>query len=312
MVDLRGKVVGREQRHGNRRFIEVDANLFLDAGLVADDPPRGHAADRQLALAWSEIPDDENGDIARQIFKRDRAGPPEKAETPSAYPALMQNRRMTFIGLIWAALAPLILVTLIIALAWWLRRARAPGALLWAMAVVLLPVAAVWWWDRAEYIAVCTGEGKPVIFRKAMAEGVFLNSGTSNSFGMRYLREEGFLWIEAPSIYRRDAWVRYERSGAIGNTGNTANFTTSEIPAITARYEVREDSSQPFRHTSLSQTSIIDRTSGDVLAKAGSAHFNGGRMMWVLGAWGRRNCPSAMSSPEDFDDYYHLAKKTLR
>ena len=221
----------------------------------------------------------------------------------------MQNRRMMFIGLIWAALAPLILVALIIALAWRLRRARAPSALLWAMAVVLLPVAAVWWWDRAEFIAVCTGEGKPVIFRKAMAEGVFLNSGTSNSFGMRYLQEEGFLWIEAPSIYQRDAWVRYERSGATGNGGN---IKTSEFPVITARYEVREDSSEPFSHTSLSQTKIIDRISGDVLAKAGSAHFNGGRMKWVLGAWGTRSCPSAMSSPEDFDDYYHLAKKTLR
>ena len=214
-----------------------------------------------------------------------------------------------FIAVIWAALAPLILVALIVALAWWLRRARAPGAVLWAMAVVLLPVSAVWWWDRAEFIDVCTGEGKPVIFRKAMAEGVFLNSGTSNSFGMRYLHEEGFLWVEAPSIYQRDAWVRYERSGT---TGNTANITTSEIPAITARYEVREDSSQPFSHTSLSQTKIIDRTSGEVLAKAGIAHFNGGRMVWVLGAWGGSSCPSAMSSAEDFNDYYHLAKKTLR
>ena len=68
--------------------------------LVADDLPRGHAADRHLALARSEILDDETGDIARQIFKRDRAGPPEKAQTPIAYPALMQNRRMMFIGLI--------------------------------------------------------------------------------------------------------------------------------------------------------------------------------------------------------------------
>ncbi len=227
----------------------------------------------------------------------------------SPIPTLMQNGRMVFIGVLWAALAPLILVALIIALGWWLRCARTPGAFLWASAVVLLPVAAVWWWDRAEFIAVCTGEGKPVIFRKAMAEGVFLNSGTSNSFGMRYLQEEGFLWIEAPSIYQRDAWVRYERSG---DTGNTGNIKASEIPAITARYEVREDSSQPHRHTSLSQSRIIDRTTGEVLAKAGSAHFNGGRMMLVLGAWGGRSCPSAMSSPEDFNDYYHLAKKTLR
>ena len=124
-VDLRGKVVGSKQRHGNRRFIEVHAHLFLDAGLVADELPRGHPADRHLALPRSEILDGETGDIARQIFKRDRAGPPEKAETPPAYPAVMQNRRMMFIGLIWAALAPLILVALIIALAWRLRRARA-------------------------------------------------------------------------------------------------------------------------------------------------------------------------------------------
>jgi len=223
---------------------------------------------------------------------------------------------MMLIGLIWAALAPLILLALIAALAWLLRRARLRGAVVWAMAIVLLPVAAVWLWDRAEFIGVCSGEGKPVIFRKAMADGVFLNSGTSNSFGMRYLHDEGFSWIEAPSIYRRGSWVRYERSGAVAtdkdHSRTTANIITTEIPAITARFEVREDSSQPFSHTSLSQTSVIDRTSGELMAKAGNAHFSGGRMKWVLGAWGARTCPSAMSSPEDFNDYYHLAKKTLR
>ena len=221
---------------------------------------------------------------------------------------------MMLIGLIWAALAPLILVALIFALAWWLRRVRAPWAVVWATAAVLLPMMTVWWRDRAEFIGVCNGEGKPVIFRKAMADGVFLNSGTSNSFGMRYLHEEGFSWIEAPSIYRRGAWVRYERSSAKRNdrNGTSANITTTEIPAITARYEVREDSSQPFGHTSLSQARVIDRVSGEVLSKAGSAQFSGGRMKWVLGAWGARSCPSAMSSPEDFNGYYHLAKQTLR
>lgn len=221
----------------------------------------------------------------------------------------MHNGRMMLIGILWAALAPLILVVLIIALAWWLRRARVTWAVASAMAIVLLPVAAVWWWDREEFIGVCTGEGKPVIYRKAMADGVFLNSGTSNSFGMRYLHEEGFSWIEAPSIYNRGGWVRYERSGG---SATTANITTTEISAITARYEVLEDSSQPFSHTSVSQTRVIDRTSGEVMAKAGNAHFSGGRMKWALGAWGGRSCPSAMSSPDDFNGYYHLAKKTLR
>lgn len=224
----------------------------------------------------------------------------------------MQNRQMMLIGILWAALAPLMLLALMIALAWWLRRARVRGALLWAMPAVLLPVAAIWWWDRAEFFSVCTGEGKSVIFRKALADGVFLNSGTSNSFGMRYLHDEGFSWIEAPSIYKRGAWVRYERASTTSNGGNGVNITTTEIEAITARYEVREDLSQPFDHTSLSQTKVIDRSNGEVMAQAGNATFSGDRMKWVLGAWGARSCPSAMSSPEDFNDYYHLAKKTLR
>jgi hypothetical protein len=213
------------------------------------------------------------------------------------------------IGFLWAALAPLSLVVLVIALMWWLRRMRVRGALAWATIAVLLPVAATWWWDHGEFLGVCTGEGKPVIFRKAMADGVFLNSGTSNSFGMRYLQDEGFTWIEAPSIYNLGGWVRYERDKA---GGSSANITSSEIPAITARYEVREDHSTPLSHTSLSQTRVIDRTSGEVMSQAGSANFSGGRVKWLLGAYGARSCPSAMSSPEDFSAYYHLAKQTLR
>jgi len=221
---------------------------------------------------------------------------------------------MMLIGLIWAVLAPLILVALIFALAWTLQRRRVRGAFIWATSAILLPVAAVWWWDHEAFIGVCDREGRPVIFRKAMADGVFLNSGTSNSFGMRYLHDEGFAWIEAPSIFKRDAWVRYERSGAKGTDGNNtvANITTTEIPVITARYEVREDFSQPYGHTSLSQTRVIDRQNGELMAKASSAHFSGGRMHWVLGAWGSRSCPGAMSSPDDFNGYYHLARKTLR
>lgn len=223
---------------------------------------------------------------------------------------LKQNSQMMILGFIWAAFAPVILIVLVVVLARWLGRAAVRGAVLWAMGVVLLPVAALWFWDREAFLNVCATEGKPIIFRKAMAEGIFLNSGTSNSFGMRYLHEEGFSWVEAPSIYRRGSWVRYARSGPAGN--GTANITTTEIAEITARYEVREESSEPFDHTHLSQTVIVDRTNQEVMAKAGTAHFSGGRAKWVLGAWGSLSCPSPMSHPDDFNDYYHLAKKTLR
>ncbi len=216
---------------------------------------------------------------------------------------------MMLIGIVWAALAPLSLVLVAILLARALRRRAGRAALPIAAVLVAAPVATLWLRDRAQFRTVCDGVAKAVIIRKASADGILLASGTANSFGMRYLHEEGFAWIEAPSISRRDAWVRYER---VASRSDSAAIRTVEIPAPTARYEVREDFSQPFRHTGLSRTTVVDRTTGDVIASAGSATFDGGTAKWVLGAWGSGSCPSAMSSPAAFDDYYHLARKTLR
>jgi hypothetical protein len=216
---------------------------------------------------------------------------------------------MMLVGFIWAALAPLSLVLLIALITWQLRRAWPRAAIPLATVLVLAPVATIWLADRAEFTSVCEGAGQPVIYRQAKADGIYLNSGTSNSFGMRYLYDEGFAWVEAPSIYKREAFVRYARDSA---SKDPNAITTTDIPAITARYEVREEFSQPFGHTGLSVTKVVDRTTGDVLAKAGSATFGGGRMTWVLGAWGQRSCPSAMSDSKGFTEYYHLAKRTLR
>ena len=212
---------------------------------------------------------------------------------------------MMLIGLIWAALAPLILVALIVGVARLLRDASVRRPWVVATAVVLAPVLGLWLHDRAEFARVCDGEGKPVVFRRDTANGVFLNSGTSNSFGMRYLQEEGFSWMEAPSIYTKGSWVRYARD-------STGKISSTEITSLTARFEVREDFSQPYAHTGLSQTRVIDRQSGQVLAKGGSANFDGGSAKWVLGAWGTLSCPSAMRSSDDFSGWYHLAKRTLR
>ena len=212
---------------------------------------------------------------------------------------------MMLIGILWTALAPVSLILAAALLAWLLRKKGARWAVPLAVAAVATPVAIFWLLDRSEFVQVCEREAKPVIYRHATADGIFLNSGTSNSFGMRYLHDEGFRWVEAPSIYRRDAWVRYERSA-------NGSITTTDIPALSARYEVWEVFTQPYRHTGLSRTLVVDRATGEVLAKAGSATFDGGRVNVVLGAWGTRSCPSAMDSAAAFSDFYHLAKNTLR
>ena len=51
-------------------FVEIDADLFLDARLVADDLAGGDAADRHLALAGAEVLDGEAGDVAADVLER--------------------------------------------------------------------------------------------------------------------------------------------------------------------------------------------------------------------------------------------------
>ncbi|HEY6864962.1 MAG TPA: hypothetical protein VI319_13780 [Burkholderiales bacterium] len=212
---------------------------------------------------------------------------------------------MWAVGIIWAVFAPLLLAPVVALLAWLLSKARIRLAVPLAVLAVVLPVSIFWFIDWSEFDKICKTEGAPVVYRRSLAEGIFLNSGTSNSFGMRYLQEEGFSWVEARSVTEPGAWVRYERSA-------NGTISTTRISALTARYEVREDFIKPDRHTGLSRTQVIDRVTGELVAKAASANFDGGRMNAVLGVWGSRSCPSAMSSPEGFDGYYHLASHALR
>ena len=210
------------------------------------------------------------------------------------------------IGILWALLAPVSLVLAAALLSWLLVKARVKfkyAVPLSALAVGV-PVWVGWYVDWSDFDRICKAEGAPVVYRHDKAEGIFLNSPTANSFGMRYL-QEGFGWVEAASVSQPGAWVRYERSadGAIA---------TTPIATLSARYEVREDFTQPSRYTASTRTQVIDRRTGAVLARAGSATFDGGRMNLVLGMWGMRSCPSAMRAPEGFDAFYHLARHALR
>jgi len=212
---------------------------------------------------------------------------------------------MTMIGIIWAAFAPLLLVAAIAALGFALRRRGVARALLIAAALVVAPVATVYWLERAEFRQICEDAGRAVIHAKARAEGILLTSGTANSFGMRYLHEEGFAWVEMRDVYRRGGWARVTRE-------TDGKITTAPIDTPTARYEVRETFEQPRPSVGLTVTQVIDRESGAELARAANGHFDGGRVKWVLGAYGVSSCPSAFSDSDGFRRFYHLARETLR
>ena len=69
-VEVEQVEIGREQRQRNHAFVEVDADLFLHARLVADDLAGGNAAHRHLALARPEVLHREAGNVAADVLDR--------------------------------------------------------------------------------------------------------------------------------------------------------------------------------------------------------------------------------------------------
>lgn len=220
-------------------------------------------------------------------------------------------------GLLWAALAPLGLVAIALAVAQVPRRLRAFERMGWSprastlaerscgLSVVALVALPIWWLDYTEFKSVCAGAAQRVIHSKVKVEGFYLADPTANSFGMRYLYDEGFGWFETADYRQSGAWVRFQRAsdGAI---------EAVSIPAVTALHEVNAVHSDPFTHSHLEATVVSERATGRVLSSAGMADFSGGRLRPVLGGWGTASCPSAMSEPESWGRAYHLARDTLR
>lgn len=176
-----------------------------------------------------------------------------------------------------------------------------------ATVLVVCPVALIWYMDHQAFAQVCQQYGKPVIYRTTQTDGFFLDDGTANSFGMRYLQTDGFAWMEARSIYQRDAFVRYSRA-ADGHITETPQATQ------TARYIVVGSSEQPYTHTSVMRTRIIDTQASagaQELAHAAMVHFNGGRLHWVLGIYGSDSYPSVMTDSATWRAAYDLVRNTL-
>lgn len=211
---------------------------------------------------------------------------------------------MFLVGLIWWVVAPLSLVVAVIAVAIVLRKRGKVTGLAAGTGVVLIPVALVYAQDRAEFAAICDERTGTRIHKTAIAEGILLASDTANSFGTRYIHDEGFQWYEARDIYNRKGWVRYQR-------GENGAVTTVAIPCPTARYEVQETSDIANSHTSISAVTIVDRTTDEALAVSAMANFDGGRLRYLLGMLGPASCPDP-GDGSGFDKSYHLARNTLR
>ncbi len=66
-----------EERQRDGRLVEVDADLFLHARLIAHDLPGRYAADRHLALTGPEVLHGQSGDVRRDALEVVDAAPPQ-------------------------------------------------------------------------------------------------------------------------------------------------------------------------------------------------------------------------------------------
>jgi hypothetical protein len=216
---------------------------------------------------------------------------------------------MTLIALLWLILAPIFLVIIGMILYFFAKIFKLPelfglsGSIastvrfLMSFGVVILFIVSLWLPDRLEFKRVCEERGEPKIIKKEKADGFFLDDATEYRV-VRYLREEGFLWLETRSIYNRDKFTRYEKMGV--------KIEQREIDQLTAEFVVKSNFQDRGSYT-ITDLSIFRRGSGEVLATASSLHFKGGRALVYFGVWGF----AFAKNSEGFNKMYHLAMDTL-
>lgn len=220
-------------------------------------------------------------------------------------------------GLLLAVLGPLLLL-LPVALLYLLFRRIGLGARLGlgpdnarllhlAAAAVLVSgiVLATYLPGRFEFERLCDALAEPRIQERTRAEGFFLDDLTANSFGRRYISEEGFAWFETHDIYRRGQFVRFRKDGV--------QVVIEPASELQARHVVKSGTDVRDNTIHVSRTAISERRSGRLLAEAHSVTYHGGPLGMVLGVYGMSHCPNPVT-PEgsrQFNLYYHLVREVL-
>ncbi|MBI4988163.1 MAG: hypothetical protein HZC23_05005 [Rhodocyclales bacterium] len=224
---------------------------------------------------------------------------------------------MMLAGLLLAVLGPLLLL-LPIALLFFLFGRAGIGARLGLSAdnarllhvaaagiLVLGAVLASYLPGRLEFERLCADLAEPRILERVRVEGFFLDDLTANSFGQRYLGEEGFAWFETHDIYNRGRFVRFRKVGD--------KVHTEPVTELQSRHVVKSATEVRDRTIHVSRTAISERESGRLLAEAHSVIYHGGPLRIVLGVYGMSNCPNPIT-PEgsrQFNLYYHLVREVL-
>lgn len=159
---------------------------------------------------------------------------------------------------------------------------------------------------KFEFNGLCTRYSKPQVQKRVMVDG-FYRTRLYPYEAARFLREEGFAFVEAPHMYKKNIYVRYSMLA----DGKVREQETTEL---VSQYGVREDFSQPSYGILMNQKTVYQIASSRQFANAAGVTYTGGPLSLLLGTYALSSCPDIRtpSGSEDFKTYYHLEKAVLR
>ncbi|OGI47827.1 MAG: hypothetical protein A2151_01330 [Candidatus Muproteobacteria bacterium RBG_16_65_34] len=221
------------------------------------------------------------------------------------------------VGILLAVFGPLLLIVPMALVYWLLARSNVAARFGWRQGMarvaytaiaalsVLCVVGATYLPGKLKFNSLCENLAEPRVIERARADGFFLDDSTADSFGMRYLHDEGFAWFEARDISKRDGYARYRKEG-----GKIVRESVSELKAL---YTVQSTFDEREQGILVSRTAVTERASGKLLAEAHSVTYHGGPLGLLLGVHGLNTCPWPVTQQgsRQFDTYYHLARDTL-
>jgi hypothetical protein len=170
---------------------------------------------------------------------------------------------------------------------------------------VLLVVGATYLPGKHEFDRLCENLAEPTVIERAHADGFYLDDPTADSFGMRYLRDEGFAWFETRDLYKRDGYARYRKEGK--------EIVREPVSELKALYTVQSTFEERSPGIHINRVAVTERASGKLLAQAHSVTYHGGPLSLLLVLYGMSDCPDVRTQQgsRQFNAYYHLARDTL-
>ncbi|MCB1020404.1 MAG: hypothetical protein H6509_06945 [Bryobacterales bacterium] len=209
-----------------------------------------------------------------------------------------------FIGLgtLLAIVGPLFLVPII----WALYRyvlLRTVGsrtrAFIVAAGVVALILAATYFPGRRRFDRMCEELASPMVTDRVRVQGFYRTSMFPYEAVM-YLKQDGFLFVEAPDPFQEGVMLRY----SVAQDGSVRHEKAEKVQSeygVRITYGLKDG-------VAMTQKIISEIETGREIARATELEYEGGPLAVLLGTFGMSSCPDLLSpvGAREFRMFYDL------